>query len=71
MKPIVIFKTPDENGNIGVTADELKELIEKAYEQGLEDGKKVYNMPAQTLPSVWHGTYQTPAPVELPFIATC
>lgn len=45
MKPIVIIKETNKNGKFEFTEEELKELIEKAYNQGVEDGR-----PKATLP---------------------
>lgn len=40
MKPIIIIKEKNKDGKFELTEQELKELIEKAYEQGFEDGKQ-------------------------------
>lgn len=39
MKPIIIIKEKNTNGKFELTEQELKDLIEQAYEQGVEDGK--------------------------------
>ena len=38
MKPIILEK--DKDGNVRVTADEIKKMVEDAYESGYEDGRK-------------------------------
>lgn len=38
MKPIVLEK--DANGNLKLTAEEIKRMVEDAYEAGYKDGKK-------------------------------
>lgn len=40
MKPIIIIKEKNKDGKFELTEKELKELIEKAYEQGFEEGKE-------------------------------
>jgi hypothetical protein len=45
MKPIIIIKETNKDGKFELTEQELKELIEKAYEQGVADGR-----PKATLP---------------------
>lgn len=45
MKPIIIIKETNKEGKFELTEQELKELIEKAYEQGFADGR-----PKATLP---------------------
>lgn len=45
MKPIIIIKERNKDGKFELTEQELKELIEKAYEQGVADGR-----PKATLP---------------------
>lgn len=39
MKPIIIIKEKNANGKFEFTEQELKDLIEQAYAQGVEDGK--------------------------------
>lgn len=36
----IVILTPDENGNFTFTKEELGDLLDKAYEEGLEEGKK-------------------------------
>lgn len=38
MKPIILEK--DKDGNVRVTVDEIKKMVEDAYESGYEDGRK-------------------------------
>lgn len=38
MKPIIIIKETNKNGKFEFTEQELKDLIEKVYEQGVADG---------------------------------
>ncbi len=38
MKPIVLEK--DKDGNVHITVDEIKKIVEDAYESGYEDGRK-------------------------------
>lgn len=38
MKPIVLER--DKDGNVRVTVDEIKKMVEDAYESGYEDGRK-------------------------------
>lgn len=45
MRPIVIIKETNKEGKFELTEQELKVLIEQAYEQGFEDGKAQYNKP--------------------------
>lgn len=40
MRPIVIIKETNKEGKFELTEKELRELVEKAYEQGFEDGKQ-------------------------------
>ena len=40
MKPIIIIKETNKEGKFELTEKELRELVEKAYEQGVEDGKQ-------------------------------
>ena len=40
MKPIVLFK--DNNNKIVITADEIKQMIEDAYNDGYRDGSARY-----------------------------
>lgn len=42
MKPIIIIKETNKDGKFELTENELKELIEKAYEQGFENAKAQY-----------------------------
>ena len=37
MKPIIIFKEKDHNGAYSFTEDELKKLLEEAYEDGYRE----------------------------------
>lgn len=45
MKPIIIIKEKNKDGKFELTEQELKDLIEQAYEQGVADGR-----PKATLP---------------------
>ena len=38
MKPIILEK--DKDGNVHITVDEIKKMVEDAYESGYEDGRK-------------------------------
>lgn len=38
MQPIVLEK--DKDGNVRVTVDEIKKMVEDSYESGYEDGRK-------------------------------
>lgn len=40
MKPIIIFKEKNKNGKYEFTEEEFKEFLEKAYDEGYEEGKK-------------------------------
>jgi hypothetical protein len=40
MKPIVLFYEKTKDGKIVMSEEEVKELIDNAYRQGFEDGKK-------------------------------
>jgi len=39
MKPIIIIKEKNKDGKFELTEQELKDLIEQAYEQGVADGR--------------------------------
>lgn len=45
MKPIIIIKEKNKDGKFELTEQELKDLIEQAYEQGYADAKAEYNKP--------------------------
>lgn len=45
MKPIIIIKETNKDGKFELTEKELKEIIEQAYAQGVEEGR-----PKATLP---------------------
>lgn len=45
MKPIIIIKETNKDGKFELTEQELKDLIEQAYEQGYADAKAEYNKP--------------------------
>ena len=40
MKPIIIFKEKNKSGKYEFTEKEFKEFLEKAYDEGYEEGKK-------------------------------
>ena len=42
MEPIIIIKETNKEGKFELTEQELKDLIEQAYEQGFEEGKTQY-----------------------------
>ena len=48
MKPVVIEK--DKDGNVRITVDEIKRIVDEAYAEGYEDGKKAVT---PSLPSPW------------------
>jgi len=57
MKPIVIIKETNKNGKFEFTEEELKGLIEQAYEQGVADEKKNHNLNwITTTPGTIQGT---------------
>ena len=62
MKPyIFIFKTPDKDGKFIFTEDELKEILEKVYNDAYNEGLKAINWWSPTV--TYTGTnyqYQTP-----------
>ncbi len=45
MKPIIIIKEKNSNGKFELTEQELKELVEQAYSQGLMDGSPKVTLP--------------------------
>ena len=59
MKPIILEK--DANGNLKLTAEEIKRMVEDAYDAGYEDGKKsvtIINPIPLTTPSCpWQPTW--------------
>ena len=69
MRPIVV--TPDENGKISYTVEELEKLLEEVYNEGKKDGISQYpyyisptspsdNQWWKTSP-IWTGPYTTTA----------
>ena len=62
MKPIVLEK--DANGNIKLTVEEIKRMVEDAYDAGYKDGKNsvtVINPIPSTTPSYpWQPTWPEP-----------
>lgn len=42
MKPIIIIKETNKEGKFELTEEELKDIVEKAYDQGYEEGKEQY-----------------------------
>ena len=42
MKPIIIIKETNKEGKFELTEEELKELVEQAYDQGFENAKEQY-----------------------------
>ena len=81
MKPyIFIFKVPDKNGKFIFTEDELKEVLEKvyndAYAEGLKAGQSWWNSPTitytgTTYPYYTPNTTGTPAPEPNKYTITC
>ena len=81
MKPyIFIFKAPDKNGKFIFTEDELKEVLEKVYNDAYNEGYKagsgwwsqslVYTSPSTTtVPPIYKTT--TPNDVPNPYQVTC
>ena len=61
MKPIIIIKETNKDGKFELTEQELKELIEKAYEQGFENAKAQYQ-PNITPCKFTPGNYVTDEP---------
>lgn len=57
MKPIIIIKETNKDGKFELTEKELKELIEKAYEQGFEEGRPKATLPQSQYDSQIDGTY--------------
>lgn len=60
MKPIILEK--DKDGKLQVTVDEIKKMVEDAYEAGYEDGRKAVPI---TIPST---PFYTPMPNTTPWI---
>lgn len=63
MKPIIIIKEKNANGKFELTEQELKDLIEQAYEQGVADEKKNHNLD-------WITTTPVTIPKTMPGIGT-
>lgn len=58
MKPIIIFKEKNKNGKYEFTEKEFKDFLEKAYEEGYEEGKRAST---PICPSLNPAPYTTPA----------
>lgn len=57
MKPIILEK--DKDGNLQITVDEIKKMVQDAYESGYEDGSKPVPI-----------TVPTPYPYPYPYTPT-
>lgn len=80
MKPyIFIFKVPDKNGKFIFTEDELKEVLEKVYNDAYNEGFKAHsgwwNNPItySTTTTPTPPTYKTTTPNDVPnpYQVTC
>jgi len=38
MKPIIILESVSDNGKVSISKEEFREIINKAYEAGVQDG---------------------------------
>lgn len=57
MKPIIIIKERNKDGKFELTEQELKELIEQAYEQGVADGRPKATLPQTQYDNPVDGIY--------------
>ena len=55
MKPIIL--KADQDGKLLITVDEIRTMVEDAYNEGVADGKaSVQNRPSLTYPDLWQNT---------------
>jgi len=50
MKPIIILESISDNGKVSISKEEFKEIINKAYDAGFQDGTThgfTYKIPPQ------------------------
>ena len=60
MKPIIIFKEKNKNGKYEFTEQELREFLEKTYDEGYEEGYKDGKSSVPIYPTL------NPAPYTIP-----
>ena len=62
MKPIIL--KADQDGKLLITVDEIQQMVEDAYNEGVADGKaSVQNRPSLTYGDLWQQTtpYKIPS----------
>ena len=57
MRPIIIIKEKNTNGKFELTEEELRELVEQAYEQGVADSRPKATLPQSQYDRPEDGTY--------------
>lgn len=61
MKPIIL--KADQDGKLLITVDEIRTMVEDAYNEGVADGKdSAQNRPPLTYGDLWQKTNTTPIP---------
>jgi len=68
MRPIIL--KADQDGKLLITVDEIQQMVEDAYNEGVADGKaSVQNRPPLTYDDLWQKT--TPIPNYYRTDVTC
>ncbi len=70
MKPIIL--KADQDGKLLITADEIQQMVEDAYNEGVADGKaSVQNRPPLTYGDRWPKNVPTTDPNTYRWDLTC